>query len=178
MNLWLRLLWLRFVLRRSAPADLFDDVTLPLRVWPTDLDIQGHVNNGRFLSLMDLGRLALMQRVGLFDVAQRERWMPLVRGIEIDYLKPLKLGERFTLHTRMVSWDAKWIHIEQRFLRGETLCARAHVQGLMRARNGNVSPQQLLDALGEGHRQAPEAPPAPTGAAAVTPGSEPAGPSG
>lgn len=85
MNLWLRLLLLHLTLARRARIDLLQEVVLDLRVWPTDLDIQRHMNNGRYLSVMDLGRYALMARTGLLGVAAEHRWMPLVRGIDIEY---------------------------------------------------------------------------------------------
>ena len=31
-----------------------------MRVWPNDLDTNAHMNNGRYLTLMDLGRFDLM----------------------------------------------------------------------------------------------------------------------
>lgn len=58
MNLWLRLLWLlataRFQVRLAEPTET---VALGMRVWPGDLDISLHMNNGRYLTIMDLGRL-------------------------------------------------------------------------------------------------------------------------
>ena len=38
-----------------------------LTTLPTDLDILRHMNNGRYLSLFDLGRWDLLIRTGLFD---------------------------------------------------------------------------------------------------------------
>lgn len=157
MNLWFRLLYLYLylVLPRHSRVDLLDEVTLDLRVWPTDLDIQRHVNNGRYLSLMDLGRLALMERTDLLRVAREQRWLPLVRGIDIAYYKPLLPWERFRLHTRLADWDGKWLYLEQRFERGDATCARARIHGLLRSREGNVPTERLLAALGQSERRPP-----------------------
>jgi acyl-CoA thioesterase FadM len=155
MNLWLRLLLLHLSLPRRSRVDLLDDVVLDLRVWPTDLDIQRHMNNGRYLSVMDLGRYALMARTGLLDVAGKHRWMPLVRGIEIDYFKPLMPWQRYRLHTRLAGWDEKWLYLEQRFETDERVCASARIHGLLRGREGNIPSARLLEALGQGHRTPP-----------------------
>src|SRR6185503_3961101 len=40
-------------------SDLKHESNLSLRVWPNDLDLNIHVNNGRYLTLMDLGRMDL-----------------------------------------------------------------------------------------------------------------------
>jgi len=160
MNLWFRLLRLLWQLRGQPPADLLAELVLDLRVWPTDLDAFGHMNNGRYLTLMDLGRFAVMKRTGLLAAARANRWLPLVRGIEIEYLRPLMPWQRFRLHTRLISWDRKWVYLEHRFVAGDTLHARAHVRGLLRAADGNVPTAELLAAVGAGGREPPEAPPA------------------
>jgi len=160
VNLWLRLALLLLRLRRQPPADLLDEITLDLWVLPNDLDAFGHMNNGRYLALMDLGRLAMMARVGLLRCARANDWTPLVRGIEIEYYKPLKLGTRCRLHSRLVSWDTKWVYLEQRFTRGVELHARAHVRGLLRGRDGNIPTAELLAAVGASDRQPPQPPPA------------------
>lgn len=162
MNLWLRLLYLHFALRRRPRVDLLDPASLRLRVWPTDLDLLGHVNNGRYLSLMDLGRLALMEQTGLLAVARAQRWMPLVRGIDIEYHKPLLPWQSFALHTRLLGWDHKWLYLEQSFQRGDTRIADAQIHGLLRGRRGNLAPRDMLAALGEGERASPAVPAPPT----------------
>ena len=158
MNLWFRLLLLRLSLLRQPSADLLDEVTLNLRVWPSDLDLLGHVNNGRFLSVMDLGRLALMSRSGLLRVARQQRWMPLVRNIDITYRKPLLLGQRYALRTRVLGWDDKWLYLEQRFERDDIPIADARVRGLLRGREGNIPTARVLQMLDQPGRASPPVP--------------------
>ena len=162
MNLWFRLLYLQLMLRRRPRIDLLDPVTLDLRVWPTDLDLFGHVNNGRYLSLMDLGRLALMEQTGLLAAARANRWMPLVRGIDIEYFRPLHPWQPFTLHTRLLGWDRKWLYVGQHFRRGDTRIAEARLHGLLRGGRGNVAPADMLAALGQADRESPAVPCPPT----------------
>lgn len=47
--------------RRLKPLDTS---VLKMRTWPGDLDINFHMNNGRYLTLMDLGRFNLTIRSG------------------------------------------------------------------------------------------------------------------
>ncbi|MDB5490660.1 MAG: Mesenchymal stem cell protein, partial [Micavibrio sp.] len=60
MNLYLRVL---IVIFRALFGQPMTDVTTPqrirLRVYPNDLDSNLHMNNGRYLTVMDLGRLNL-----------------------------------------------------------------------------------------------------------------------
>ena len=47
------------------------------RVWPNDVDVR-KITNDRFIALMDLGRMDIAFRVGLFRTMLRRHWAPLV----------------------------------------------------------------------------------------------------
>ncbi|TMH75049.1 MAG: acyl-CoA thioesterase, partial [Betaproteobacteria bacterium] len=55
MNLYFRLLITILKALRAPRVTPGDTVELALRVLPTDLDLNGHMNNGRYLTLVDLG---------------------------------------------------------------------------------------------------------------------------
>ena len=79
MNLWLRLLVvLARALRRPGSLGPLDEGVLRFHVMPHDLDVNLHVNNGRYFTLMDLGRVDLVARLGLVRPILRNRWMPVV----------------------------------------------------------------------------------------------------
>ena len=44
-----------------------------MRVWPNDLDTNAHMNNGRYLTLMDLGRFDLMTQCGLVGTVLKKK---------------------------------------------------------------------------------------------------------
>jgi len=139
--------WLRA--RHRPPLKPTDESVLSLWVLPNDLDINLHVNNGRYLSLMDLGRVDLMTRSGLTAQILRQRWMPLVGAATMRYSRSLSLLQRYTLHTRIVGWDDKWFLIEQRFMHNGQPIAIGQVRGLLRGRNGNVKTRTVLETLGQ-----------------------------
>lgn len=101
-----------------------------LRFWvlPSDLDLNFHMNNGRYLALMDLGRFELMLRTGLFRKGVLRRWMPVVADIKIRYWRSLKPFQKVDLNTRLVSWDERWFYLEQRFEHKGKLMARALIK--------------------------------------------------
>lgn len=96
--------------------DTFGASELDFRVWPFDLDLNIHMNNGRYLSIMDLGRLDLMTRLGLTKYVFKNKWMPVLASINMRYRMPLKPFQKFRLDTNIVWWDDKWFYIEQRFV--------------------------------------------------------------
>lgn len=117
MNLFFRLvlLCLSYLFDRRR-IDVFGASDLDFRVWPFDLDLNIHMNNGRYLSLMDLGRLDLMVRLGLMKAVLKNKWMPVLASAQIRYRVPLQPFEKFRLETRLLWWDDKWFYMEQRFL--------------------------------------------------------------
>lgn len=157
MNLYLRLLLLLWRLRRLQRRGIFEASRLAFRVLPSDLDLNGHMNNGRYLTFMDLGRLHLTAQAGLLGEMRRRRWMPVLAAAEITYLRSLEPFNRFELVTRLLTWDDKYIYIEQTFERDGELCAHAYVKGLFLQAGGRVPNAEVLAASGYGGAAPPMA---------------------
>ena len=62
---------------------------LRLRVWPQDIDFNLHLNNARYLSFMDYGRIHLSAATGILTPVLKERWIPLVGSLSITYRRSL-----------------------------------------------------------------------------------------
>lgn len=133
----------------AAPrVELFDPVTLSFRALPSDCDANLHVNNARYLRLMDLGRFALVARIGLGRAMMERRWGAVVGAVEIEFLKEVPLFAAFDLSTRIVGWDEKWVFMEQRFELAGKLAAVGRVQGVFRAKNRTVPTAEVLAEIG------------------------------
>lgn len=148
MNLYLRLIYTIFISWRQGRANLAEAQDLSFRAWPHDLDINLHVNNGRYLTLMDLGRVQLMLRLGMGRKILAEGWMPVIGSVHMRYRRSLPPFKGFRLETRIVAWDEKWFYIEQKFLAGQELMAVGIVKGLFRSKTGTVPVATLLDLTG------------------------------
>ena len=148
MNLWLRalkvLIWSFFRPRLSWS----DESRVWFRVWPNDLDINIHMNNGRYMSVMDLGRFDIILRTGLWRLVTRRRLQPVIASAMVRYRRPLAPFERFTLSTRLIGWDSKWLYIEHRLERRGELVCHGVVRGTFLERSGSVPPAELAAALG------------------------------
>ena len=152
MNLWLRMicLFLMVTWRDRLPVP-FGVSKLRFRVWPSDLDISLHMNNGRYWTLMDLGRTDLMLRAGLWRVVMRRGWIPVISQAAIRFRRELRPFQRFDLETRIVTWSDTRFVIEQRMLGMDGVCvASALVQGGLydRGRRSFVPVCDLLGRLG------------------------------
>jgi acyl-CoA thioesterase FadM len=117
MNLWFRLLWLLlrtpFRPRLKAPHQ---PSVLPFRVWFHDLDTSLHMNNGRYWTLMDLGRTDLMLRTGLWRAVLRHRWLPVVNAGTIRFRRELRLFRSFQVETTILCWSESWLVMQHRVL--------------------------------------------------------------
>lgn len=147
MNLYLRLLKLLLRLPFVRRKALLDGGRLAFRVWPNDCDLNLHLNNGRYLTFMDLGRVHLLAQIGMLGELWRRRWTPVLSAAEISFIRPIAPLQKFDLVTRLLTWDEKYFYMEQRFVAGGRLCAVALVKGLFLHRRERVESRAVLAAL-------------------------------
>lgn len=131
--------------RRDRGRTALDEWRTPLRVMPNDLDLLRHMNNGSYLTLMDIGRIDMTLRSGVQPELDRRGWFPVVVGESIRFRRSLNLLERFEIVTRVLGWDARVVYLEQRFERsapdgGTELVAAAWVVARFLARAGGTVP--------------------------------------
>lgn len=149
MKLFFRtLLALLRLTQRRPPIDLLADVVTTFRVWPTDLDFNLHLNNARYLSMMDIGRLDLLARAGALRPMLRNRWHPVVGAVMLRFRRALDPWMKFQLRTRIAGWDEKWFYIEQRFERDAEVYAVGLVRAAIRGSATTLTPEQVVSAFG------------------------------
>lgn len=121
---------------------------LTLRVLPNDLDINLHMNNGRYLTMCDLSRIDLFIRSGLLRSMLKRKWMPIIAEHTMTYKKPLGLFQRFDMLLDVTHWDEKYFHMKHTFLVGDKVMAEGTSRGCVYARGiGVVAPEQVLAAV-------------------------------
>lgn len=147
MNLFFRMFKIILICLMRPKVKVTDDIYLNLRVLPTDLDLNMHMTNARYLSKMDLGRIALLIQTGLAKTVGKNKWAPIVGGTSIRYCKSLKPFQSYQLRTRVIGWDEKWIYMEQRFERKGTVYCVGLVRGLFRGHKGNIPSAEILKSL-------------------------------
>ena len=74
MSLYFRLFWTWLRARFKSPIQMGETIELVMRVWPNDLDINGHMNNGRYLTIIDLMPVEYFVRTGFARVMLRQGW--------------------------------------------------------------------------------------------------------
>lgn len=166
MNLWFRLIWLLLTSPfRPRLKPLADPSLLDFRVWPHDLDTSLHMNNGRYWSLMDLGRTDLMLRTGLWRAVLKHRWVPVVNAGMIRFRRELRPFRPFRIETAILCWTESWLVIQHRVLSrasdgSEIVAAHALVRAALYDRAGRayVPVARLMAEIGTVQESPPPAP--------------------
>ena len=141
---------IRHRIRPLPRIGTFEEDVLRMRVGLQDIDFNLHLNNARYLSFMDYGRVHLMAASGILTPVLREKWTPLVGSVSITYRRSLALFQTFTLSTRVLCWDEKWFYMEQIFYGSKGLATHAWVKMLFRGPSGNLPPQIIADRISPG----------------------------
>lgn len=148
MNLYLRLflVWLRARFKpRIRPGDTIE---LKLRVWPSDLDVNGHMNNGRYLTIADLALVEYFTRSGFLALALSRGWKPMLGGGIISFRRGLKPFAVYTVRYSVACWDDRWNYTRFEFVRGGEVMAVGHTKGAAVGRQGIVASREVYTSLG------------------------------
>jgi acyl-CoA thioesterase FadM len=141
---WLRLACVGFGLFSESKVDLLATTRVHLRVWPNDLDFNGHVNNGRYLALADIGRIHWFVRTGVLRVARRHSAFPIIGDAIAKFRQDLKVFQSFEIQTRLIGWDRKWGFMEHRFVRNDRVIGVVAIRGVFKGPGGPLDPALLL----------------------------------
>ena len=148
MRLRLRLLLLLISSIWRKPLRLLDESVLNLRVLPNDIDVT-KISNDRFLALMDLGRMDIAFRAGLFKSMFKNKWVPLATFDTIRFRYPLKIFQKYQLRTRIVWWDDRTGYFKQVFERNGRVVASGYVCATFLGSNGPINPDDILKEIGQ-----------------------------
>ncbi|GAA5190259.1 acyl-CoA thioesterase [Ferrimonas gelatinilytica] len=132
-----------------APAMPPDGVAeTHFRCRPWDLDMFMEMNNGRVLTLYDLGRFDFAIRSGLAKTLKQQGWGLVVAGSTVRYRKRIKLFDSVTIRTQVVGIDERWIYVKQSmWLKGEPASSVLLRTGVT-SQGRSVKAEQVIKAMG------------------------------
>ncbi len=138
-----------FAVHRNAPSlGLFDTHVSRHICWPWDLDLWMELNNGRTLTLFDLGRTVLAQRTGLAPVAKAKGWGITVAGSTTRYRRRITVFDRLEMRSRAIGWDERFFYLEQGFWRGEDCASHMLIRIAVVAGGRMVPVAEAVAAMG------------------------------
>jgi acyl-CoA thioesterase FadM len=134
--------------RRAPPLGILETHVSHHRCWPWDLDPWLELNNGRTLTLFDLGRLPLGRRTGLARVLMARRWGMTVAGSSVRYRRRVTMFTKLVMHTRCLGWDARFLYMEQSMWNGDDCTSHVLIRSAIVSKAGMVAPAEMALALG------------------------------
>ncbi|MGB8623774.1 MAG: acyl-CoA thioesterase, partial [Paracoccaceae bacterium] len=81
--------------------------------WPWDIDPWKELNNGRTLTLYDLGRIPLAMRTGMIGAVKAQGWGMAIAGASVRYRRRVRMFDRIEMHSQCAGWDARFLYIVQ-----------------------------------------------------------------
>jgi acyl-CoA thioesterase FadM len=148
MNLYLRLLITLLRAWRAPRLTPGDSLERTLRVLPNDLDVNGHMNNGRYLTIIDLMLVEYFVRTGFAAAMLRRGWRPMSGGSFITYRRALKPLRAYTLRFRLDACDAHWNYMRFEFVCDGRVSAAGYVKGTAVGSNGLVPNAESYASIG------------------------------
>lgn len=139
MNLIFRMF---YVLIRSLFCERLEEGNyvseFSLRVLPNDIDINLHMNNGRYLTICDLNRVDIFARSGLLKAMFKRKWIPVIAEHTMIYKKPLDIFASYKVKTEVTHWDEKYFYMKHTFSKDERIMAEGTSKGCVYARGVGV----------------------------------------
>lgn len=135
--------------RRDPPLEPGGVHVMHLRCLPWDLDMWMELNNGRTLTLYDIGRIALARRTGLIAVLKRRGWGLTMAGASVRFRKRVRVFDRLEVRSVTVGRDARFFYMEQSMWRGGEATSSILYRVAVTDRNGIVDTGEVASELGD-----------------------------
>lgn len=142
---------------RGRPLGLFETHVSHHICWPWDLDPWMELNNGRTLTLYDMGRMPLLTRIGVLRALRAHGWGMTAAGNTVRYRRRVRAFHRVEMRSRLIGWDHRFLYVEQAMWRGGEALNHMLVRQAATDGRGILPPARLIAAMGH-EVQSPDLP--------------------
>lgn len=134
--------------RKAPDLPLFGEHVSHHVCWPQDIDFWMELNNGRTLTLYDLGRIPLARRTGLLKVLRKNGWGLTVAGSSVRYRRRVRPFQRVEMRSRLAGVDGRFCYVEQSMWRAGECTSHALYRMAVTDAKGIVAAPKVLAAMG------------------------------
>lgn len=117
-------------------------------IMPWDIDFALELNNGRTLSIFDLGRLPLAFRLGIPSALRQKRWSFTMAGVIVRYRRRVTMFQRMEMKSQAIGRDARFIYIQQVMYHKGVPASSVVYRVAAFNKNGIVPTQEFAEAMG------------------------------
>lgn len=109
---------IKSIVKRNEPATIspLGTSSHSYRVWPHQIDYNLHLNNAKYLNVLEHARWVLFRENGWFKHLFAKRLNVVVAALEITFIRELNLFTQYEVRSRVLSWDEKYMYVEQRIM--------------------------------------------------------------
>lgn len=120
------------------------------RCWPWDIDPFMELNNGRSMTLMDIGRMSFFTRFGLRKVLAANGWRLTMAGATVQYRRRVRPFAKMEIRTRLAGRDDRFLYIEHVTATNEGPAHAALYRAAVVDGSGIVPTDRFAEAMGDG----------------------------
>ena len=131
--------------KKGHSLDFADTSSVDIRCSVTDIDPMMEMNNGRILTVYDIGRTDFIIRTGLGRRLLKNRWSMVVAGSTIQYRKRIRLLDKVTIKTHIVAIDERWIYLEHSMWVKGKPCSSTLLRTGVTAKGRVIETKRVLD---------------------------------
>lgn len=136
--------------RKLPPLKVGETHVTRITCMPWDIDYQLEMNNGRVLTLFDIGRVVMLERLGVVTRVRALKWYGTIAGSTIRYRRRITLFQKLEIRSRVIGVDQRFNYIEQSLWRtndGEC-CAHAVLRVAITTGKGIIPSSEVIEKLG------------------------------
>lgn len=134
--------------RKLSPLAPGETHVNKMRALPWDIDPFGDLNNGRILTLTDVGRIGLSQRMGLIKAMRANRWGFAMAGSAPHYRRRVTMWEKLVFHSRFIGRDERFFFVEQTLYADGEPAFNVMCRTVITSRGKIAPPSDVLAAMG------------------------------
>jgi len=117
-----------------------------LRVMPWHLDLNFHVNNAKYFSYCNQARFVFMLDTKILSFIFRRKFIPVIKKMEVQYLKSLMLFQKFKIITSLVEVQKGFLLLEHQIIDNSgALVARVKCQVCLLKKNEYIDHEKLFE---------------------------------
>ena len=132
----------QFKSKMGFGSEKYDEINLT--VLPNDIDPFMELNNGRYVTLLDLGRYAYGGRINMGKFLKKNNWSLTIVGTYNEYRYRLKLFRKFQLKSKIIGYDEKWFYFFQKAERNGKTHMASVVKFAFTSKKGLVFPNEVI----------------------------------
>ena len=114
----------------------------------SDIDPWMEMNNGRTLTLFDLGRIPMAERSGVITATTKRGWGITVAGASIRYRARVRLFQKIDITSAFLGWDHRFLYLQQTMWRGDVATSSTLCRWAVTSDQGIVAPEKLAREMG------------------------------